>query len=139
MANNTDTENNKVRGPGRPAVEDGRTVSKCFRLTKETALKLDDLMRYYGEREGKESLSIGKTLEILINDDYVRAVINSSRRESEEVLKESATQMGSIVPDAIVLREKPKIKRSKTAQIDPYESSSFESFPSSKLFEKYND
>ncbi|MBP3783868.1 MAG: hypothetical protein J6I68_11535 [Butyrivibrio sp.] len=152
MANNTDTENSKVKGPGRPAVEDGRTVTKCFRLTKETALKLDKLMQYYGKREGKEALSIGKTLEILINDDYIRAVINSSRDEFMDDLEEAKTQMGgevpdsviltqmgSAVPDSVVLREKPKKKKKKTTHVDPYETGSYESFPNSNLFEKYND
>lgn len=129
-------EDVKPRGPGRPAVEDGRNVTKCFRLKEETAIQLDALMRYYGEKEGKKPLSIGRTLEILINKEYVKAFPKSY---SEKETETAATTIKTPLPEDIVLQEKPKKKRSSKKMLDPYSTDNYNSFPTNDYGIEYDE
>jgi len=136
MKVNATTEENKTRGPGRPAVEDGRNVTKCFRLKEDTAVKLDELMKYFGEKEGKRTLSIGRTLEILISKEYYR-IFQQSLSEDEDT--NAASSIKTPLPDDIILPEEATNKRMKGKKIDPYSSDRYESFPTSSFSEQYNE
>lgn len=67
MANNS---TQKRTGPGRPPVENGRTKTKCFRLGALTEKHLEAVMEYYGRKLGKDKLSIGMTIEMLVEEKY---------------------------------------------------------------------
>lgn len=60
----------KRTGPGRPPVENGRTKTKCFRLGNRTEKELEAVMEYYGKKQGKEKLSIGMTIEMLVREKF---------------------------------------------------------------------
>lgn len=66
------------RGPGRPRVTDGRDKTKCFRMNEETAMELNALTEYYGKKEGKNKLSIGRTIEYLIREKYNDVIFRKS-------------------------------------------------------------
>ena len=136
MKANTETEESKTRRPGRPSVEDGRNVTKCFRLKEDTAIKLDALMKHFGKKEGKKTLSIGRTLEILISKEYYRA-FQQSFSEDEDV--EAALTIDTPLPDDVILPESPTTKKTKSKKKDPYSSDNYESFPTSSFSEQYDE
>lgn len=99
------------RGPGRPRIQNGRNQTKSFRLDEETLQKLKELMTYYGQLEGKRSLSTGKTIERLINEKWIYIAGSKSRK-----VRKKATL-------------KPQKRSLRKTRVNGQDFSSFEAFP----------